>query len=324
MIKQSDSNPRITVIVPTYNTAPYLHKCINSILGQTYKELEIICIDDGSTDQSGLILDEAAKKDSRIKVVHTKNNDVSAARNIGLSMASGNYIGFVDSDDYIHKDMYRVLMELMIDNDVDIASCGYYFDDGKNIERALNQQRVPLEPLDIKKSLYYIYKRDEFKGVAGYLWTRLFKKEVIKDKKGTLLIQFDENLDVGEDIVFLAEVFKSAKRTIYTDSALYYHLKREKSISYDDDRQIKKLSWILAYEKIIEIYKEMEIPENTLEIIIRMYVYRCGKLLEIADNFNDNEKKEMLKCKIRKFLPLYIKSNSEYPERIKWIEDLVV
>lgn len=99
----------ISVIVPVYNVEKYLHKCINSILNQTYKNLEIILIDDGSTDNSGKICDEYALKDNRIKVIHKENGGLSSARNAGLDICSGDYIGFVDSDDYIAEDMYEYL-----------------------------------------------------------------------------------------------------------------------------------------------------------------------------------------------------------------------
>ncbi|MBR4026832.1 MAG: glycosyltransferase [Lachnospiraceae bacterium] len=90
---------KISIIIPVYNTAQYLHKCLSSVLGQTYKNIEVICINDGSTDNSGIILDEFAKQDDRVEVIHKKNEGVSIARNVGLELATGDWIGFVDSDD---------------------------------------------------------------------------------------------------------------------------------------------------------------------------------------------------------------------------------
>ena len=103
----------ISIIVPVYNVEPYLNKCLDSIVNQTYKKLEIILIDDGSTDNSGLICDEYASKDNRIIVVHQKNKGLSAARNVGLNIAKGDYIAFVDSDDFIEKDMYFTMYNVM-------------------------------------------------------------------------------------------------------------------------------------------------------------------------------------------------------------------
>ncbi|MEO6347158.1 MAG: glycosyltransferase, partial [Aquaticitalea sp.] len=103
-------NPTISVIVPVYDVERFLHKCIDSIINQTYKHLEIILVDDGSPDNCGLICDAYVKKDPRIKVIHKKNKGLSAARNSGLEIATGDYIGFVDSDDWVHEKMFEALI----------------------------------------------------------------------------------------------------------------------------------------------------------------------------------------------------------------------
>ena len=116
--------PKISVIVPVYNVEKYLRKCIESILNQTFREFELILVDDGSTDSSGKICDEYALKDSRIKVIHKENGGASSARNAGLDVAKGEYIGFVDSDDWIEMDMYGELYRLIKENNTDISVCG--------------------------------------------------------------------------------------------------------------------------------------------------------------------------------------------------------
>ncbi len=118
--------PIISVIVPVYNVEEYIHRCIDSILAQTFKEFELILVDDGSPDQSGKICDEYALIDSRIKVIHKKNGGLSDARNAGLEVAQGEYIGFVDSDDFIESDMYEKLLEACKENSSQIAMCGRY------------------------------------------------------------------------------------------------------------------------------------------------------------------------------------------------------
>lgn len=114
----------ITVVVPVYNVENYIKKCVESILNQTYRKLEIILVDDGSTDKSGEICDEFSVIDSRIKVIHKKNGGLSDARNAGLKIATGNYVTFVDSDDYIAVDMYRTMIEAMNRNKAEIGVCG--------------------------------------------------------------------------------------------------------------------------------------------------------------------------------------------------------
>ena len=120
------NNDLISVIIPIYNVEKFLSFCIDSIVNQTYKNLEIILVDDGSTDNSGKICDEYALKDNRIKVMHKQNGGVSSARNVGLNIAKGKYIGFVDSDDYVENDMFEILHNLIIKNNVDISCCNKF------------------------------------------------------------------------------------------------------------------------------------------------------------------------------------------------------
>ena len=117
--------PKISVIVPVYKVEPYLQKCIDSILAQTFRDFELILVDDGSPDNCPAICDAAAGKDERVRVIHRKNAGLSAARNAGLSAARGEYIGFVDSDDYIAPQMYQTLYDAMVKNDAQLAICNY-------------------------------------------------------------------------------------------------------------------------------------------------------------------------------------------------------
>ena len=123
MTKTLNREPKISVIVPVYKVEPYLRKCLDSIINQTYRNLQIILVDDGSPDNCGAICDEYASKDSRIEVIHQENGGVSAARNAGLKLAAGDYIGWVDSDDWIEPDMYAYMLENMQKYEADIAVC---------------------------------------------------------------------------------------------------------------------------------------------------------------------------------------------------------
>lgn len=144
-----ENKPLISVIVPVYNVQKYVRKSVESILQQTYKNLEIILVDDGSTDESGKICDMLARSDNRVTVIHKKNGGLSDARNAGLDRATGELIGFVDSDDYIEKNMYEVLEERMRINEADISCCGRYLKRVKELARtqlstAILNRFVPL------------------------------------------------------------------------------------------------------------------------------------------------------------------------------------
>ena len=120
-----NKNVKISIIVPVYKVEKYLDKCVNSIVGQTYKNLEIILVDDGSPDNCPAMCDEWAQKDSRIKVIHKKNGGLSSARNAGLDACTGDYIGFVDSDDWIEPDMYEYLLNIGMKNNADVSRCEF-------------------------------------------------------------------------------------------------------------------------------------------------------------------------------------------------------
>ena len=135
--------PKISIIVPVYNVEEYIHRCIDSILAQTFTDFELILVNDGSHDQCGKICDEYAENDSRIKVIHKKNGGLSDARNAGLEIAQGEYIGFVDSDDYIEHDMYEKLIEACKEYNSKLAMCGRY--------KVLGEELKPMFSLKVTK-----------------------------------------------------------------------------------------------------------------------------------------------------------------------------
>lgn len=201
------SNPKVSVIVPIYNTAKYLPKCLDSITDQTYQNLEIILIDDGSTDNSGKIADNYAKNDKRIKVVHQKNQGQSAARNVGLSKATGEYISFVDSDDEIKNTFIEDLFLAYSDN-TSISVCGIHY---KRL-RQKTANDVYINPLRTRhkhesKAAYILY----LLAVDGRMYSsvnKLYRAETAKK------CHFDEALNFAEDTKFVLDYLKKAKGEI--------------------------------------------------------------------------------------------------------------
>ena len=319
---------KISIAIPVYNTEKYLERCIYSILNQTYKNLEVICVDDGSTDLSGKILDRLSQEDSRLKILHKKNEGVSIARNLALLEAKGEYIGFIDSDDYVAPDYYEKLIDVLDNTTVDIVTCSYFFDYSGSIVRAENKNYVPQNPLNTQEFLPYIYERDLYKGVASYLWTKLIRRELIKQKCDKLDIYFRKEYEGADDVVFLAELYMKSTSIQYLDIPLYYYFQREGSIVHIDSADMEwnwnTMKWVESYEWILSKYQYQGINEHTLDIIKRMYVYRCGKLLELAKKNHDNEKMCILQKKIRNELLTYIKMNMEHLDRVQWIIGLLI
>ena len=210
---------KISIIVPIYNTAKYLPKCLDSIVNQTYQNLEIILVDDGSTDDSKKIADHYAKKDKRIKVIHQKNQGQSVARNVGLAKATGNYISFIDSDDEIKPNFIEKLLKLYKDNS-SIAVCGHQYHRIKS-QSSKNLYQTPLKPRHFKESQKaYILKLLTKDGRMYSCNNKLFKASVIK--KHHLI--FDKNLNFAEDTKFVLNYLKNAEGEIaYTPTPLYIY-----------------------------------------------------------------------------------------------------
>ena len=146
---------KISIIVPVYNTEKYLSKCLNSLIKQTYKDIEIIVVNDGSKDKSLEIAKKIAKQDNRIKVFNKENGGLSSARNFGIEKASGEYIGFVDSDDYIKENMFEILYNMIKEANAKIAICGWYLVEDNQII-SINFEDADYEELQDRKKLYVI------------------------------------------------------------------------------------------------------------------------------------------------------------------------
>jgi len=207
----------ISIIVPVYKTEPYLRKCLESIVSQTYKNMEIILVNDGSPDNCGEICDKYASIDSRIKVIHQKNGGLSAARNAGLRIASGEYIGFVDSDDWIENDMFETLYLGALKYGADIAICGYFYEDCAKYKEVKEEHTVLL---DCKDALHHLILDKTF---TNHVWNKLFKNKLFEG------VYFPEGR-IFEDIATTYKLFEKTDKVVYLNSCKYYYRQREDSI----------------------------------------------------------------------------------------------
>ncbi len=305
----------ISIIVPVYNVKEYIAKCLDSLLEQTYEELEILCIDDGSTDGSGEILDIYAQKDDRIKVYHQSNQGVSSARNMGLKISRGEYFGFVDPDDYVDKSMYQELFTAMEKWDADIVGCSHYVVKKTKSVPMTNFRKVPEYGIPTKKFLKYIYKRDIYKGVGSYIWTRLFKKECFV-RNDEWNVEFDSQIIYGEGNLFLAQCVLKANTMAYVDKPLYYYVERDTSAMHNHEKRVKNMGSLEAYSKIIHLMKKHGVSISTIIWIKRLYVYLASQLLEWANQIQWHENDKALKAEIKRYLFEYILTNLRYPKRI--------
>ena len=211
----------ISVIVPVYNCEKYIEICIRSVLQQTYTNLELILVDDGSTDGSGKVCDQYADRDTRVKVIHKENGGVSSARNWGIENAVGDWYSFVDADDFIDKDMYSILMMLQEKTKAEIVQCGYRrIENGQEAYSADSGQEYVLET---EEALKYLIEGSLF---GNALWTKLFSKKVIEG------LWFDENLKINEDVLFNFNAFVRSEKIVYIDKAKYNYVVHSSSTCF--------------------------------------------------------------------------------------------
>ena len=214
-----DSKSLISVIVPIYNVEKYLERCVDSIVNQTYRNLEIILVDDGSPDNCPKMCDDFAKKDSRIRVVHKKNGGLSDARNSGMKIASGECIVFVDSDDYVDCNMIAKMYDVMLKDDSDVVSCGVKWVD-ENGEVISEPTVDKNEILDTNEAMLEIIIDGKLK---QHVWNKMYKTELIQD------ILFEKG-KYHEDVFWSYQVFGKARKTSVIVDSFYYYVQRDNSI----------------------------------------------------------------------------------------------
>ncbi len=211
----------LSVIVPIYNIAPYMERGVSSLCNQTYRNLEIILVDDGSTDESGTRCDDFAKKDARVKVIHRPNGGLSAARNTGFAAATGALIAFMDGDDFVDPEMYARMISAMTFADAQAAVCRYKRVYRDHTEDISTDRVVLLEGMETLQ--VFLEERKEF-DIQNAAWNKLYRREVIDD------LRFPEGKKY-EDIVYTTKALSRPKRCVYLDRAYYnYIIDREGSI----------------------------------------------------------------------------------------------
>lgn len=248
----------ISVIIPAYNIEAYIERCLDSIVGQTYENLEVIIVDDGSTDRTGELLDQYKENDHRIKVFHKKNGGVSSARNFGLDVAHGDYIGFVDGDDVIEKDMFQMLIELMEQEQVDIAHCGYKMVFPDRVDDYYNTRKKKIQS-------HTEGLEDLLSGqmIEPAVYNKLYKSRLFEH------VRFDENLKINEDLKVNYLLFRQAQKSVYYDVPKYSYMIRGNSATGSNTLIKKNQDTLQVFQYI---YHDCN-NEKLKQIIYQRYIY---------------------------------------------------
>ena len=243
--------PKLSIIVPVYNVEKYLCKCIDSILNQTFKDFELILVDDGSQDRCGFICDDYAKKDCRVKVIHKINGGLSSARNAGLDISKGEYIGFVDSDDFIERDMYESLIKAIEKSEAKIAITGIQTITNNKVERTFYTEEEKI------LSSYEALRLILYGKISVSVWNKIYHNEIFKK------LRFPEG-KIHEDTFIVTDIYKDNFKVIFLNNEKYNYIIRDGSIM---DQIYKKPNndSIEAYNNIFK-YCKSSYPNKVYEL----------------------------------------------------------
>lgn len=276
------SSAKVSVIVPIYNVAEYLEKCISSIIAQTYDKIQIILVDDGSTDKSAQICDQYALKDSRIVVIHKENEGLVRARKSGLAAATGEYICYVDGDDWIEADMVEVLYMDMAEHETELVVSNHYCDTAGYVQRV----SCKLEPgvYKTKDIIPVMLYADEFYqfGISQFIWAKLFRKDILWD----IQMQVDDEINCGEDVAVTYPYILQTQNVYISDLTGYHYIQRAGSMMncYDEDELFRNKRLIGYLKKTFAQSQYSQCLEKQLNQYAKnLLLTRCIAYFDSAD-----------------------------------------
>lgn len=310
---------KISIIATFYNLEDYVIKCVNSLTQQTLKDIEIICVNDGSTDNTIKILQELAEHDNRIKIIDKQNEGVSIARNTGIQAASGNYIMFVDGDDYLELNACEILYKKAIETNVDLISFQRNLIKGNKVDK--DTLYYPSNNMKNKPYLFYKKIGETFKSIRILCWDKLYKKNIIQSNN----IKFPKDLNYGEDSIFLFYYLETNPTILIIEDYLYnYKISRKDSLTTN-------LDTFTLYSKILNcinyisnnIKRNQLLQLNCIDRLFLTMINQCSYLyftqykqeffsstLKIIEKYKDFNKKIVEKMKGYKLCKIYLLLNT--------------
>lgn len=315
---------KVSIIVPVYNTSAYLKRCMDALVGQTLKDIEIIAVDDGSTDDSPAILEAYEQKDSRVRVFHKLNGGQATARNMGIRKSRGEYIGFADSDDYVDTDMFRQMYELAVEKKCDMVECRYHYlqECGDSTKELKTRGRIR----------EYQNQKDMLIDPQVSPWNKLYRREILIQND----IDFPEGL-IYEDTAFYIKTIPYVKKTAYLDRALvYYFLRGNSTMNANKSRRVGDifpvLHNILDFYETKGFYKEYttELEYFCVKIALCSSLSRIGRVTDkklearlldetfafIQDNFPLYKDNPYFRGRTGVYIRMVNRRNSKYTGRI--------
>lgn len=293
-------DPLISVIVPIYNVEKYLEKCIESIISQSYKNLEILLVNDGSPDSSKDICEKYQKIDPRIILINKKNGGLSSARNAGLKIAKGEIIVCVDSDDWIHEEMIQTMYKNLEEYDADLSVCNFEIKEanGKKCSKTFTQK---IELLNQEQAMQYAILPEKY---YGFAWNKMYRKSILQD------MLYDETIRKGEDSPFTCEYISKCSKVVYQDIPLYYY--RQDTVSITRSKfNPGKMTVLDSYYGIVKLLENKGFSEETINL---QKVQYANQMLSLLINIINTDRKKYhdkvmeLRKLMKEYKKLYLKS----------------
>lgn len=280
---------KVSLILPVYNTKMYLDECMESLVGQTYENIEIIVVDDGATDGSGEVADAWAQKDARVKVIHKKNGGLSAARNTGLKQMTGELVAFIDSDDYVAREYVEKLVERMEAEQADMAMCNYYrlYPDKCNVDRWMPGEDRVFTGDEYMRTFY------TYSGSYSVVWNKVYRREIF-DR-----CSFQEGT-INEDCRITLELMKDNPKIAYTNEPLYYYRRRKSGIMGGDKEKLalSELDWLNDH-----MQKHRSSQRNVwFQYAQKLYISKIVENYYLLSEETQKEVKQKLKKELKQFL----------------------
>ncbi|MEG2094795.1 MAG: glycosyltransferase family 2 protein [Lachnospiraceae bacterium] len=303
---------KISIIVPVYNNEETIQSCLNSIQGQTYENIEVIVVNDGSTDGTLHQCNMIQQEDARCKIFTTINQGVSAARNFGISQASGELIGFVDADDLVAPNMFEVLIDRMERHQADICVCKYqYIKNAKKIKKQeINDSIRVLSQAEFSDELF----TNQF--VGGFLWNKVFRRKLLAG------YQLNSEIDILEDMEFICSILPQIEKVVYCDISFYgYYINMESATNNADKLfdEFTNLKYCKFYDYIVNLYfKEDEKKKNIIQNA------KVNAIVGVAHQATLNTWQEKYQKELQKLLRKYIffylaKTKNSYQSKIRYV-----
>lgn len=305
------SDYKVSVIVPVYNAEEYLNRCVDSLLNQTLKDIEIILVDDGSEDSSPQICDKYASDNENVRVLHLENGGPARARNKGIEIAQGGYIGFADSDDYCHAEQFEKLYQNAKENDSDIAMCSFFVDNTKDIKPV----SIPLDSLystneEIKNGIISCFYGEYVHGLNS-LWIKIFKRSMLVDNN----IKMDESLMRAEDMWFIFDALKVSNVFSYISDNLYYYFQNDSSVMHDPKNDSYD-HWVSNRKRLLKENEKLclEIDNN---LFYKDFIYKT--IMFCRGKYHSDQKEILKEILSDDFLVIASKYSNLLPKHIKLI-----